>query len=96
MINQSKASKGWFIAYDTVVGFLSVDEVEGLPLVLSGFDCRCAVCGMRGAELHHWAPKYLFSSESESWPKDYLCKKHHDQWHLKLTPEIKGGANGPA
>lgn len=45
----------------------------------------CAVCGERGVQLHHWAPKELFPETFEDWPKSYLCKKHHDEWHGIVT-----------
>ena len=53
---------------------------------------RCARCGRRGAELHHWAPRAMFEKEeAESWPKDYLCKACHDEWHRKVTPQLVDG-----
>lgn len=45
----------------------------------------CEVCGERGVELHHWAPKELFPETFERWPKSYLCKRHHDEWHNAVT-----------
>jgi hypothetical protein len=45
----------------------------------------CEVCGGIGVELHHWAPKELFPETFELWPKSYLCKQHHDEWHNKIT-----------
>ena len=41
----------------------------------------CRVCGKRGAELHHWAPRHLFGAEADLWPTDYLCKSCHQLWH---------------
>ena len=54
---------------------------------------RCAKCGARGAELHHWAPQAIFTTEEANrWPKDYLCKQCHDHWHRLVTPQLVGGA----
>ena len=53
---------------------------------------RCAKCGERGAEEHHWAPQAMFGKdEANRWPKDFLCKSCHDQWHLKVTPQLVTG-----
>ena len=53
---------------------------------------RCARCGHRGAEEHHWAPRGIFGpEEAETWPKDYLCKECHDGWHLRVTPQLVTG-----
>lgn len=53
---------------------------------------RCARCGRRGAEEHHWAPRAIFGeAAAESWPKDYLCKRCHDEWHQTVTPQLVGG-----
>ena len=53
---------------------------------------RCAKCGVRGAEEHHWAPQAMFGkAEADRWPKDYLCKPCHDEWHLKVTPQLVTG-----
>lgn len=46
---------------------------------------RCVVCGTRGADLHHWAPKEIFGEETfDKWPKDYLCRRCHVEWHNKM------------
>lgn len=50
---------------------------------------RCAVCGVRNAELHHWMPVGIVGrEEADRWPKDYLCRKHHDEWHKIVTPQL--------
>src|SRR5579885_519981 len=49
----------------------------------------CAVCGVRGAERHHWAPSALFGNESERWPTSFLCQRCHSRWHQKVTPRIR-------
>ncbi len=48
----------------------------------------CAVCGSPFAEYHHWAPHHLFGDEADKWPAAYLCKKHHEQWHALVTPNM--------
>ncbi len=46
----------------------------------------CAVCGVEGAEAHHWAPKSVFGEiESDDWPISYLCQKHHAEWHQRMN-----------
>jgi hypothetical protein len=66
-------------------------EIDDLP-VIDNFSGRevCAVCGSPFTERHHWAPRYLFSDDCERWPKDYLCKEHHDLWHQTVTPKMRG------
>lgn len=41
----------------------------------------CCVCGVRGVELHHWAPRVLFPNEYDIWPTAWLCPKCHARWH---------------
>lgn len=44
---------------------------------------RCAAS--TGTELHHWAPVGIFGfDDAESWPKDYLCRECHTQWHARM------------
>jgi len=53
---------------------------------------RCARCGARGAEEHHWVPQAMFGAEEANrWPKDFLCKRCHDQWHRLVTPALVRG-----
>ena len=53
---------------------------------------RCAKCGARGAEEHHWAPQAMFGKdEANRWPKDFLCKRCHDEWHRMVTPQLVAG-----
>lgn len=44
----------------------------------------CVVCGVRGTENHHWAPRALFGEEADLWPTAWLCPGCHSRWH-KLT-----------
>lgn len=77
-----------YVASEKVMAKLSVNQMESLPVLMPGLYNRCAVCGVREAELHHWAPTGIFGEESGKWPQDYLCKKHHDQWHKMVTPQL--------
>lgn len=49
---------------------------------------KCQVCGTLGAEYHHWAPRHLFGDAADKWPTGWLCKKCHDEWHNKVTPNM--------
>ena len=54
---------------------------------------RCVRCGARGAEIHHWAPQAIFGTdEANRWPKDFLCKSCHDEWHRRVTPQLVTGS----
>lgn len=44
----------------------------------------CIVCGELGTELHHWAPRHIFD-DADLWPKNYLCRSHHGEWHRKIS-----------
>ena len=54
----------------------------------SKFQENCEVCGKLGAELHHYAPYYLFKEESNNWPTGYLCISCHRKWHALVTPNM--------
>jgi len=60
---------------------------ESLPMFddYTKYSDPCSVknCKNKDTELHHFAPRHLFS-DAESWATAYLCKFHHDLWH-KLT-----------
>ena len=46
--------------------------------------CSVQGCPGSGEELHHWAPKCLFGPDAaELWPKGYLCRIHHQEWHKR-------------
>jgi len=47
----------------------------------------CEVCGDAGAELHHYAPQYLFD-DADKWPTGYLCIPCHIKWHKLVTPNM--------
>jgi hypothetical protein len=66
---------------------IPLEILESLPILDSYIDDTniCAVCGEKGVQLHHWAPKELFPETFEDCPKSYLCKRHHDEWHNTVT-----------
>ena len=67
-------------------------DASAAPVVERLGQPRCARCGARGAEEHHWAPKGLFGGdEAERWPRDFLCKRCHDLWHRTVTPALVRG-----
>ena len=61
--------------------------LEDIPLAKFACGDRCAKCGSRGTEKHHWAPQALFKNADE-WPTDYLCKACHDKWHEIINPKM--------
>jgi hypothetical protein len=79
----------FYIPSETVRQHLSAEQIEALPIITPDLYTRCARCGNRTTELHHWAPRAIFGNdECERWPKDYLCKDCHDQWHRQVTPQL--------
>lgn len=44
----------------------------------------CVHCGVRGTEIHHWAPQALFM-DADLWPTSYLCVSCHLEWHKKTS-----------
>ena len=58
-------------------------EIEALP-VICDLGERCAVCGKRGTELHHWFPQAINQELADKFPKDWLCVEHHREWHDAL------------
>jgi len=82
-------NKRLFIPREEVEARLTLERIALLPVIMPPFEARCPVCGDRGTELHHWAPVAMFGrSEADKWPKDYLCKTHHDDWHRTVTPQL--------
>lgn len=78
-----------FIPKEEVEAKFRPDQIESFPTLMPPFHDRCVRCGARGTELHHWAPKGIFGAdEAEQWPKDCLCKACHDEWHLRVTPQL--------
>ena len=58
-------------------------SVEYLPP--KEFAPDCEVCGTKGAEEHHWAPRSIFGEDADKWPKSHLCPPCHALWHSKVT-----------
>lgn len=78
-----------YIPREEVEKYLTKEQLDALPLMMPRLENRCAKCGARDVELHHWAPTAIFGKdEAELWPKDYLCKNCHDKWHLAVTPQL--------
>lgn len=78
-----KSQIGQYVGKKLITGI----DIDTLP-VFADYSLNnepCAVCGARGTELHHWAPKELFPDDFEQWPKAYLCPKHHQEWHNRIT-----------
>lgn len=83
----STKKNGNFIKHQQVIDAgLNPDT---LPVIenYSGMEL-CAVCQSPFTELHHFAPRHLFGDDCEKWPKAYLCKTHHNQWHNLVTPDM--------
>ncbi len=79
-----------FISKEKVQGHLTAEQIEALPVVMPDASNRCVRCGERFCEMHHWAPRAIFGqTESDKWPKDYLCKTCHDAWHEMVTPQLR-------
>jgi hypothetical protein len=57
----------------------------------------CEVCGKKGAQEHHWAPRHLFGNKAWDWPTGFLCAECHRRWHDVVTPNMsrkeKGNGN---
>lgn len=78
-----------FIPKEKIQERLTPEQIEQLPTIMPGLYNRCARCGARGVENHHWAPQAIFGAEeANKWPQDYLCKDCHDQWHRLVTPQL--------
>lgn len=89
-LNPFGDSGGLWIAKEKVENRIQPDEIDALPVIMPDLSYRCTRCGERTSELHHWAPRAIFGDGCEGWPKDYLCKKCHDEWHEKVTPQLRG------
>lgn len=79
---------GCWVDNSTVESRLTPEQAALLPRVNPVFTQRCVVCGDRATENHHWAPRGIFGKECEKWPQDWLCKRHHDEWHQRVTPQL--------
>ena len=87
--------KGWTMRGDAPGHWIGKDElarcgidVRALRVVQRMDQPRCARCGARAAELHHWAPQSIFGkAEADTWPKDFLCVACHEEWHRRVTKD---------
>ena len=87
--------KGWTTRSDSPGYWIAKGElarrgidVRVLRVVQRMDQPRCARCGARGSEEHHWAPQAIFGKEeADKWPKDFLCKACHEEWHRRVTRE---------
>jgi len=87
---ERRDSTGYWIAKEELAR-IGID-FTALRVVRQLDQPRCARCGARGAEEHHWAPQGIFGKqEADRWPKDFLCKVCHDEWHRMVTPELVAG-----
>lgn len=77
-----------FIAAEKVYAALTISQIQDLPVLFPPWVARCARCGDRYAELHHWAPQAKFQ-DADTWPTDYLCVKCHNLWHQVMTPNFQ-------
>lgn len=85
-----KRGRLWIPLTDLRTFGVNVDE---LPIRSTIAACeRCARCGARNVEVHHWAPRALFGAEeAERWPKDHMCPTCHSEWHRVVTPGLVEG-----
>jgi len=79
--------------------FISKAEVEAAGLEPEDIEPsrprhKCEVCGTDGAEIHHWAPWFLFGDEANRWPQSFLCPACHKRWHDIVTPNANGTLSG--
>jgi len=78
--SEPKNQNGYWIEHDKIIG-CDID-IDSLRIVSQNLTARCARCGIREGELHHWAPKSVFE-DADDWPQDYLCVECHKEWHIK-------------
>lgn len=63
---------------------LSPDDIPIDEDYCQEFNYTCEVCGKKGAEIHHWAPRGLFGDEADDWPVSLLCRECHMKWHNRI------------
>lgn len=69
-------AQGFGVKHSDIPDATSVRTVEDNRMSVP----PCCVCGARGAELHHWAPRAKFD-DCEVWPTAWLCPRCHARWH---------------
>ena len=90
-------SKGIWINHDLAREKLAGMNltIEDIPIVRYSCGERCARCGSRGTQRHHWATQGLFD-DPDSWPTDYLCDSCHKQWHKVVNVQLINQINRKA
>jgi hypothetical protein len=80
---------GLWIEKQKVLNALKTRNIDEEDIPIADYSCgvRCARCGLRGTDLHHWAPQALFQ-DADRWPTDYLCRNCHGQWHKIIDPKL--------
>lgn len=79
----------WFKHIDIIEYLKKFDaDINDIPIIDESEKQLCAVCGSSFTEYHHWAPKHIFGDEAEKWPGSELCKNCHNDWHMKVTPNM--------
>jgi len=71
-----------------IIEDLPILEDYSLHTKLLKIKCEYEGCLNTDVELHHWAPRFAFENNADRWPKSYLCRKHHQQWHILVTPKM--------
>lgn len=86
LCNENAMGSAHWLPHDPIRKYgINIDEI---PIVEDYRVQTCSVCGTLGAQLHHWAPRYLFGDEADKWPLTYLCVPCHIRWHNLVTPEM--------
>lgn len=66
--------------------------VARLPIVedFAGRYARCVVegCGSEEVEWNHIAPRAIFGHEADKWGTVALCRRHHQEWGERVTPQL--------
>lgn len=68
-------------------------SIHELPIVedYAGLYARCIVrgCGSDEVEWNHIAPKGIFGEdEAEDWGQVAMCRRHHEEWGNRVTPQL--------
>ena len=75
-------------------------HVRELPIIedYAGLYARCIVrgCGSDEVEWHHLAPRAIFEDAADDWGIIALCRKHHQEWGERVTPQLNPPRRGAA
>ena len=67
-------------------------SIPALPIVedYAGLYARCIVqgCGSDEVEWHHFGPQAIFGDEADKWGIVALCRRHHEEWGQRVTPQL--------